>query len=136
MTTRATSVQPGRLRRRLTIAFVLVGGLSAGALALGSYLVVRHARLDDWDKSTNALQDRASLNTVIAHETLHGHPGDVGRLEATLQPPHRGRFATVIGSDGHVPAGRLPVPADLRRLATSGPGVAYERQTIDRVPLH
>ena len=56
MTTRATSIRPGRLRRRLTIAFVLVGGLSAGALALGSYLVVRHARLDDSHKPRAAGQ--------------------------------------------------------------------------------
>ena len=47
MPTAPAPIRPGRLRRRLTIAFVLVGGLSAGALALGSYFVVRHARLDD-----------------------------------------------------------------------------------------
>jgi signal transduction histidine kinase len=128
MTTRATSIRPGRLRRRLTIAFVLVGGLSAGALALGSYLVVRHARLDD--SSGRALQD-SGLNALIARATLHGRPGDVGRLEARLAT--RGTFATVIGTDGHVPAGRLPVPADLRRLANSG-HVSYERQTIAGVP--
>ena len=128
MTTRATSIRPGRLRRRLTIAFVLVGGLSAGALALGSYLVVRHARLDD--SSSRALQD-SRLNALIARATLHGRPGDVGRLGARLAT--RGTFATVIGTDGHVPAGRLPVPADLRRLANSGQ-VSYERQTIAGVP--
>jgi two-component system sensor histidine kinase MtrB len=128
VTTRATSIRPGRLRRRLTIAFVLVGGLSAGALALGSYLVVRHARLDD--SSSRALQD-SRLNMLIARATLHGRPGDVGRLEARLAT--RGTFATVIGTDGRVPAGRLPVPADLRRLANSGQE-AYERQTIAGVP--
>jgi signal transduction histidine kinase len=128
MTRSATSIHPGRLRRRLTIAFVLVGGLSAGALALGSYIVVRHARLDD--STSRALQD-SRLNTIIAGGTLRGRPGDVGRLEARLST--RGTFATVIGSDGHVPAGRLPVPADLRRLANSGQ-VAYERQTIAGVP--
>ena len=34
-----------RLRRRLTVAFVLVAGVSAAALALGSYLLVRQAGL-------------------------------------------------------------------------------------------
>jgi hypothetical protein len=40
-------VAPGRLRRRLTIAFTLAGGLAAATLAASSYLVVRDARLDD-----------------------------------------------------------------------------------------
>jgi two-component system, OmpR family, sensor histidine kinase MtrB len=40
-------IRPGRLRRRLAIAFVLVAGISAGALALGSYLLVRQSRLEE-----------------------------------------------------------------------------------------
>ncbi|MFC4021548.1 ATP-binding protein [Micromonospora sp. GCM10011542] len=40
------AVPPGRLRRRLTIAFVLVAGVSAGLLAGGSWLLLRQARLD------------------------------------------------------------------------------------------
>ncbi|MER7893034.1 ATP-binding protein [Micromonospora sp. NPDC094482] len=42
----ADRVPPGRLRRRLTIAFVLVAGVSAGLLAGGSYLLLRQTRLD------------------------------------------------------------------------------------------
>ncbi|QLQ36091.1 sensor histidine kinase [Micromonospora robiginosa] len=42
----AGGVAPGRLRRRLVVAFVLVAGLSAGALAGGSYLMLRQARFD------------------------------------------------------------------------------------------
>ncbi|MEV1333007.1 HAMP domain-containing sensor histidine kinase [Micromonospora costi] len=42
----ADRVPPGRLRRRLTIAFVLVAGVSAGVLAAGSYLLLRETRLD------------------------------------------------------------------------------------------
>ncbi|MFC0506935.1 sensor histidine kinase [Micromonospora costi] len=42
----ADRVPPGRLRRRLTIAFVLVAGVSAGVLAGGSYLLLRETRLD------------------------------------------------------------------------------------------
>jgi two-component system, OmpR family, sensor histidine kinase MtrB len=38
---------PRRLRRRLTVAFVLVAAVSAGALAGGSYVLVRQARLAD-----------------------------------------------------------------------------------------
>jgi two-component system, OmpR family, sensor histidine kinase MtrB len=40
-------IRPGRLRRRLAIAFVLVAGISAGALGLGSFILVRQARLND-----------------------------------------------------------------------------------------
>jgi two-component system, OmpR family, sensor histidine kinase MtrB len=43
----APAVPPGRLRRRLTIAFVLVAGVSAAALAVGSYVMVRRSWLDD-----------------------------------------------------------------------------------------
>lgn len=42
----AGRVAPGRLRRRLVVAFVLVAGVSAGALAGGSYLMLRQARFD------------------------------------------------------------------------------------------
>ncbi|MFI5836687.1 sensor histidine kinase [Micromonospora sp. NPDC051300] len=42
----AGGVAPGRLRRRLVVAFVLVAGLSAGTLAAGSYLILRQARFD------------------------------------------------------------------------------------------
>jgi len=40
-------IRPGRLRRRLAVAFVVVAGVSAGALAVGSFLLVRGARLSD-----------------------------------------------------------------------------------------
>ncbi|MFB9239412.1 ATP-binding protein [Plantactinospora siamensis] len=41
------TVPPGRFRRRLTVAFVLVAGIAAALLAVGSYLLVRQARLAD-----------------------------------------------------------------------------------------
>ena len=37
----ATRPSPGRMRRRLAIAFALVGAVSSGLLAAGSYAVVR-----------------------------------------------------------------------------------------------
>jgi two-component system sensor histidine kinase MtrB len=128
MPTAPAPIRPGRLRRRLTIAFLLVGGLSAGALALGSYFVVRHARLDD---SQSRALEQSRLNTLVAAVTLRGRSGDISRLESRFAT--RGTFATVIGQGGRIPAGRLPVPADLRRLAAAG-DVAYERQTIAGVP--
>jgi two-component system sensor histidine kinase MtrB len=128
MSAAPTPIRAGRLRRRLAVAFVLVGGLSAGALALGSYVVARRARLDD---STHRAIDESRLNAYIALRTLRGQPGDVGRLTARYAT--QGTFATVIGQDGRVPGGRLPVPADLRRLASHG-RIGYERQTIGGVP--
>jgi two-component system sensor histidine kinase MtrB len=89
---------------------------------------VRHARLDD---STSRAIEQSRLNTLIAAVTLRGRSGDVARLSSRYAT--RGAFATVIGQNGRVPAGRLPVPADLRRLAVAGK-VAYERQTVAGVP--
>ncbi len=121
-------IRPTRLRRRLTIAFVLVGGLSTGALALGAYLVSRHARLDD--SQARAL-DQSRLNALVAGVTLRGRPGDIARLQSRFAT--RAAFATVIGQDGRIPAGRLPVPADLRGDAVRG-RIAYERREIAGVP--
>ena len=123
-----TPIRPGRLRRRLTIAFVLVGGLSTGALAVGAYFVSRHARLDD--SQSRALQ-QSRLNAFVAEVTLRGSPGDISRLQSRFST--RATFATVIGQNGRIPAGRLPVPADLRHDAARG-DVAYERRTIAGVP--
>jgi two-component system, OmpR family, sensor histidine kinase MtrB len=121
-------IRPARLRRRLTIAFVLVGGLSTGALALGSYLISRHARLDDSESRALA---QSRLNALVADVTLRGRPGDIARLQSRFAT--RASFATVIGQSGRIPAGRLPVPADLRADAARGQ-VAYERSTIAGVP--
>ncbi len=60
-----TRVVPGRLRRRLTIAFVLVAGVSAGALALSSFLLVRQARLQD---SLDRAESEARFRLVLTQE--------------------------------------------------------------------
>src|SRR5262245_5283191 len=55
-------IRPGKLRRRLAIAFVLVAGISAGALALGSYLLVRQSRLDEsLDRAAEIARSRLTL---------------------------------------------------------------------------
>src|SRR5713101_4589202 len=64
-------VRPGRLRRRLAIAFVLVAGVSAGALALGSYLLVRQARLSD---SLDRAKSEAEFDLVLARGFLPLNP--------------------------------------------------------------
>jgi signal transduction histidine kinase len=41
-------IPTGRVRRRLTVAFLLVAGVSSATIGLGAYLLVRDARLDDF----------------------------------------------------------------------------------------
>ncbi|HJS70071.1 MAG TPA: hypothetical protein VJ744_04635, partial [Gaiellaceae bacterium] len=69
---------PGRLRRRLALAFALTAGIAAAALAAGSFLLVRDARLDD---SVERSLDQTRFNLVLAAETLSaGGPDEL--LEA------------------------------------------------------
>ncbi len=60
-------VRPGRLRRRLTVAFVLVAGVSAGVLAGGSYLLLRQA---SYDASLHAAAADARYRLVLAGQFL------------------------------------------------------------------
>lgn len=61
------AVLPGRLRRRLTIAFVLVAGVSTAALAIGSYLLVQRARFDD---SLSRASSDVRYQLVLAQQFL------------------------------------------------------------------
>ncbi len=115
-------VVPGRLRRRLAIAFVLVGGLTAGALATGAYLLVRHSRLQD---SADRSVAQARANLAVAATSKNS-----AQLAAAFS--HDTTFKTVIAYHGHVPPGLLPVPADLHRLASTG--MAYQRATVQSEP--
>jgi cellobiose phosphorylase len=54
------------LRRRLTIALMVAVGLSAGALAAGSYFVVRHNLLSD-SVDTSARQTRTNLKIAPSY---------------------------------------------------------------------
>src|SRR5919204_2484237 len=65
------TVSPGGLRRRLTIAFMLAVGLSAAALAAGSYFVVRQNLLAD---SVDAGAREARRNLVVAPTYLRQGP--------------------------------------------------------------
>ncbi|MET8045894.1 HAMP domain-containing sensor histidine kinase [Micromonospora sp. NPDC005215] len=57
------AVTPGRLRRRLTIAFVLVAGVSAGLLAGGTGLLLRQSW---WDASLHEAAADARYQLVLA----------------------------------------------------------------------
>lgn len=119
-------IAPARLRRRLAVAFVLVGGVSTGALAIGSYVAVRDARLDD---SASRAVDQSAFNLRFA--TTEQSPRALLAAYAT-----RGEFCTLILPADGPPVrsglscpGPPQVPADLRRLVESGQ-LARERVVV------
>ncbi|WBB53033.1 HAMP domain-containing sensor histidine kinase [Verrucosispora sp. WMMD573] len=117
------TVRPGRLRRRLTIAFVLVAGISAGVLAGGSYLLLRQAR---YDASLHAAAADARYRLVLAGQFL------------PLTEQRRGELLTSFeGSDRHVvliagetwpsdPAYAPPLTERLRATVAAGQ-LGYQR---------
>jgi signal transduction histidine kinase len=124
---RPRRIQAGRLRRRLALAFALTAGLAAAALAAGSFLLVRDARLDE---SVDRALDQSRFNLVLGSEVLPAEGAD-GLLEALER---RGGFDTVLLQNGRafpssLSLGADQVPADLRRLVESGQ-LAWERATV------
>ncbi|MEV6970449.1 ATP-binding protein [Hamadaea sp. NPDC051192] len=120
----ARAVPPGRLRRRLTIAFVLVAGISAGALAAGSFLLVRQARLDD------SLQQAASdvrPQLVAARQFL---PLDGERRDNLLAAYESSGRHVVLVADGETtasnPAYAPALSPELRSEAAAG-RIGYDR---------
>jgi two-component system sensor histidine kinase MtrB len=113
------------LRRRLTIAFVLAVGVSAAALAAGSYFVVRHNLLADSVKSASK-QSRKNLELAPTYL-----PNTTELLNAYART---GGFKTV-GVDRGQPfstccsLGLKQVPAGLRRLVRRGE-LGYQRETV------
>jgi signal transduction histidine kinase len=123
---RRRAVWSGGLRRRLTIGFMLAVGVSAAALAAGSYFVVRHNLLAD---SVDAGARQARRNLVVAPTYLRKGP-DV--LLAAYE--RRGDFLTVGIHRGRpfsssFSVGVRQVPTDLRRLVERGE-LGYERKTV------
>jgi two-component system sensor histidine kinase MtrB len=125
------AIRTGRLRRRLTIAFLLVAGLSAAALAAASYAIVREARLSD---SVDRALEQSRFNLVFANETLSSDPGqqEIDQLLAAYE--RRGGFETVGIAGGQrfsssVSVGLQEVPPDLRAVVAEGQ-VGYERADV------
>jgi len=110
-------------RRRLTIAFVLAVGAGAAALALGSYVVVRHNLRAD---SVHASARQARRNLEIAPRYK--------RSDALLNA-FQGRGFETVGIDGgrtfqsSFSVGLPAVPAELRRLVVQG-RLGYQRKTV------
>jgi two-component system sensor histidine kinase MtrB len=120
------TVPPGGLRRRLTIAFMLAVGVSAAALAAGSYFVVRHNLLAD---SVDSASVQARRNLEIAPTYLKQGPG------ALLTAYQRsGDFGTAGIERGRTFSSKFDVsvrqvPESLRRIVRRGE-LGYERETV------
>src|SRR5713226_1922663 len=122
-------IRSGGLRRRLVVAFVLVAAVSAGALAVASYLLVRQARLHG-SLTTSAAQAREDLN--LAATITYREAG--GFIRAYEQ---RGTHAVLI-----FPGGRRvvsdaqvnpPIPPVLRGLVRQGQ-LGYQRMEVAGLP--
>jgi signal transduction histidine kinase len=124
-------VRTGRLRRRLTVAFMLVAGLSAAVLAASSYLIVREARLSD---SVDRALEQGRFNLVLAGETLGRNPTPTQTNELLAAYERRGTFVTV-GRSGtrtfssSLSLGPAQIPDELERLVAEG-RLAYERTEV------
>jgi signal transduction histidine kinase len=125
----------GRLRRRLTLAFVLVAGVSAAALAAGSYFVVRQARLDD---SVQRSLEQGRSNFIVADD-LVGAGGVRRSTEGLLEAlARRGEFVTVGTAAGSPFSSSLSlrasdVPLKLREVVAGGE-LGYQRAKVRDVP--
>jgi two-component system, OmpR family, sensor histidine kinase MtrB len=124
-------VRTGRLRRRLTVAFMLVAGLSAAVLAVSSYLIVRETRLSD---SVDRSLEQGRFNLVLAGEILDTDATPSRTDELLSAYERRGTFVTV-GRTGtrafssSLSLGPAQVPPDLKRIVASG-RLAYERDNV------
>jgi two-component system, OmpR family, sensor histidine kinase MtrB len=117
------------LRRRLTIAFALAVGVTAVALATGSYFVVRHNLLRD-SVHSSAKQSRQNLR--VAADYLPGRPEKLLTAYKTT-----GGFDTVLRTGGRTYSSKFlslrQVPADLQAVVRKGQ-LGYERKTVAGTP--
>jgi len=114
------------LRRRLTVAFALAVGVSAVALAAGSYFVVRHNLLKD-SVTSSAKQSRQNLQ--VAPRYLPDQPANLLDVYNGI-----GGFETVLVAGGQQYSGvggvgLRQVPPELRKLVRDGK-LAYQRTTV------
>jgi signal transduction histidine kinase len=113
-----------RLRRRLTVAFVLIAALAAAAVAVSSYLLVRQAWLDD---SLRRADRDARYQLTLAGQFL---PLDAQRSENLLDSFARGDRDVVLVAGGAAtpsnPALDPPLPGSLRASVAEGQ-LAFQR---------
>jgi signal transduction histidine kinase len=118
------------------VSFVLVAGLSAAALALGSFLLVRQSRLDD---SVDRSVAQARLNLAFARQNLPARP-TAQSVASLLGFYAGGGFDTLVLSSASQ-LGSFPpslsasaVPAELRKLVDGGK-LAWERGEEEEQPV-
>jgi len=123
----ATSrVAPGRVRRRLTVAFVLVAGMAAAVLAFGSYLTVRAAWFDE--SLTQATVD-ARYQLVLAGQFLPLDEEHTAGLLVSFEGS--GRHVVLVTGSGvaasHPAFAAVPGPAVRAEVAAGR--LAFQRVT-------
>ena len=122
-------IRAGGLRRRLVVAFVLVAAVSAGALAVASYLLVRQARLQG-SLATSAIEARQDLD--LAATISYREAG--GFVRAYEQ---RGTHAVLIFPEGRRvwsdPRVNPPIPPALRSFVRRGQ-LGYQRMEVAGLP--
>ncbi|HEX6331190.1 MAG TPA: HAMP domain-containing sensor histidine kinase [Actinomycetota bacterium] len=121
---------PTRFRRRLTVTFVLVAGLSAAALALGSFLLVREARLRD---SLDRARDEAEF--ILRRAVDLTPEADLEQFVGNVQRQRRIAAKAVVGDVEVASAPDLDpsIPAGLRELVGRGQ-LAYQRLDVAGEP--
>src|SRR5918996_427150 len=127
-------VRPGRLRRRLTIAFVLAVALSAGVLAAVSYFLVREARLRD---SLARAEQQARIDLRTTARGLSFEEGGASPEDFVLAYQEREVDAVLVVGERRFPSNPAvnpPIPADVRAVASQGE-LAYRRLEITGVPF-
>jgi signal transduction histidine kinase len=116
------------LRRRLAVAFVLVAAFSAGALAAGSFLLVRQARLRD-SLSRAQVEARVDIRAAGNSQFSSDHPPPGPFV---LEYEQRGVHAILVTATGRFlsdPGLDPPIPRDLQDLVEAGQ-LAFERLTV------
>ncbi len=129
MTVATTVAPPTRLRRRLTVAFVLVAGILTGALAAATYLVVEATRLGDSLERAER-ETRFGLQLAADLEPRSDLEQFVGSFE------RRGVHAILVHDErvfASNPSVRPDVPEDVRSLVERGQ-LAFTRLDVAGSP--
>jgi signal transduction histidine kinase len=125
-------VRTGRLRRRLAVAFVVMTAVASGALAGGSYFLVRHSWLRD-SLHRAALEARVEL--MLASGTTFAQSGfDTAGFVQAYEA--RGVHAVLIFPSGRVasdPRVDPRLPSGLERLTAAGQ-LGFARLNVAGVP--
>ncbi|MEQ4207457.1 HAMP domain-containing sensor histidine kinase [Actinopolymorpha sp. B17G11] len=116
--------QMWRFRRRLTIAFVLVAGVSAAALAIGAYALVHNARFAE---SLQRAESDVRFQLLVAREFLPLDNDRSARLLGSFE--QSGRHVILVQGTQAVasnPGFDPPLSQRLRSVTASGQ-IGYER---------